>query len=76
MVERDRAEELAKRMTKSLKSRAAESLSAADGGDGDGAPPKAAATNGSAPGTSNVNGDEVKNSTKRGGRFGSTERGF
>lgn len=62
MVERDRSEELAKRMTKSLKSRAVEALSAEgeDGGAGnDGAPPKAkAAANGSAIGSEN--GDEVR----------------
>lgn len=57
MVERDRSEELAKRMTKSLKSRAAEAMSAAADGEGDGALPKAAA-NGSALGSEN--GDEVR----------------
>ena len=57
MVERDRSEELAKRMTKSLKNRAAEALSGQDGG-GDGALPKATTNGGSVIGSEN--GDEVR----------------
>lgn len=64
VVERDRSEELAKRMTKSLKSRAAEAMSAAAAADAgeDGDLPKAA-TNGSALGSEN--GDEVREGDRR-----------
>ena len=62
MLERDRSEELAKRMTKSLKSRASAEVMSAEGGaggeaDGAGATATMATENGLAIGSEN--GDEV-----------------